>query len=66
MIKLKSNVFYYLYTDGKDIFISTDAPTKSDKDHKWYHPDHKYTVCGKPWMVGEPTSSNNLKEWVKS
>jgi len=65
-IKLKSETWYYIYTDGKDVFISEDAPVRSDENHNWYHPSYKWKICGSPIKIGDPESSENIQDFFIS
>jgi len=64
MIQLKSQTWYYLYTDGKEIYLSEDTPTRSDKDKCWYHPELGYKIYGKPFIIYKQTSSENIQEFI--
>ena len=37
MIKLKRETWYYIYTNGEDLFISDDSPIRDKKE--WRHPE---------------------------
>lgn len=40
--ELKPNTWYYLYTDGENLFISDDPPVKeSESSSAWFHFDKK-------------------------
>ena len=64
MLKLKSQTPYYVYTDGKELYISEDEPIRSDKDKCWYHPKLGYKTHGCPFIISDPKSSSNIKEFI--
>lgn len=63
MYKIETDVWYYIYIDDKDLYISTDPPVRSDKDQAWYHPDYNYRCLMRPIMFGDPEASENIIEW---
>lgn len=69
MIKLKSETWYYVYTNGKDVFISETAPIKEDQHwyypKRWYHFKHQHKVTGVPIWIADPESSGNIAEFIE-
>ncbi len=70
MHKLKSETWHYLYTDGKDVFISETEPIFNShiepmfsKDKRWYHPGWKFLFIhlnkNKYRCIGPPLRINN-------
>lgn len=62
MIQLKPKTWYYVYTDGENVFISEDTPSRINRT--WFHPNG-YKVNGPPFYIADPKSSQNISEFTK-
>lgn len=64
MIRLESETWYYIYTDGENIFISTDSPIRTKK-RPWYHTKWGYKMLYPPLYIRDPKSSGNIVEFTE-
>jgi hypothetical protein len=65
MNQLKPDTWYYAYTDGKDLFVSDDAPKRNSKLRCWLHPDRNdLRIAGAPFRF-ETDSSKNIKQFYE-
>lgn len=63
MIKLKTQTWYYIYTDGKEFFLSENAPVRDDSKKNWHHPELGYRCYLKPFWIDNPVCSKNIQEF---